>query len=180
MRLVLGGKRTDQLRQGRSQSCHCLDRYNLQTSVMHLMSSVVCSLVVLSSLLSCKPAYHGRDIGSRLTRQPIQIVHYGHDGPLASIEGEPGLYYVVFDPDCQGCEVAEKTIQPASLLDTSLCEFGMIVSGVVEMTNRESIRTLRIKRVNKQPNRRAGHQQGNREQPCERQHLKVALKETSV
>lgn len=124
--------------------------------------------VAVSSLYACRRADSLPEVCSWLTQQPVQIVHYGDDGPLARIEGKPGLYGVVFDPDCQSCKIAEKVIQPASTADISLCEFGMVVSGGIEKTTRKLKGTLRVRRVDRQPNRKAGHQQGAPDQPCER------------
>lgn len=70
-------------------------------------------------------------VGSRLIRQPVELVHYGNDGASARIEGKDGVYGVIFDLDCKGCEAAEKLIEPQSELDVSLCEFKVFVSGDV-------------------------------------------------
>ena len=147
---------------------------------MQLKAAALCAFVAMYSLASCKAAHDGPEIGSQLTRQPIQIVHYGDDGPLASIEGKPGLYGVVFDPDCQGCKSAEQAIEPVSVSDTSLCEFGLTVSGIIEKTYRELNGTLRIQRVDQQPNGRAGHHQGRPGQRCERQLSSSAMKSAIV
>jgi hypothetical protein len=130
--------------------------------------AALCAFIAVSSLCACRRADSLPEVGSRLSRQPVQIEHYGDDGPLARIEGKFGLYDVVFDPDCQGCKIAEYVIQPASSTDTSLCEFGMIVSGEIGKTTRKLNGPLRVKRVDQQPNRKAGHHQGAPAQPCER------------
>jgi len=135
---------------------------------MRLESAALCAFIAVSSLGACRRAESLPEVGSRLTRQPVQMVHYGDDGPLVRIEGKSGFYGVVFDPDCQGCKLAEAAIQPASVMDISLCEFGMIVSGDVEKANRQSSGTLRVRRVDQQPNRAAGHDRENPNQPCER------------
>lgn len=130
--------------------------------------ATLCTFIAVSSLGACGRVDSLSEVGSRLNRQPVQIVHYGNDGPLARIEGKPGLYRVVFDPDCAGCKIAEEAIQPASSTDISLCEFGMIVSGDIEKTTRNLKGALRVRRVDEQPNRKAGHYQDAAEQPCER------------
>jgi hypothetical protein len=50
----------------------------------------------------------------------------------------------------------------------SLCEFGMIVSGDIEKTNRKLSGTLRVRRVDQQPNGEVGHDLEKPNQPCER------------
>jgi hypothetical protein len=135
---------------------------------MKFKPAALWAFVAVSSLDACRRADRLPEVGSGLTRQPVQIVHYGDDGPLARIEGKPGLYGVVFDPDCQSCKIAEEVIQPASTTDISLCEFGMVVSGDIEKTTRQLKGTLRVRRVDQQPISKAGHQQGTPEQPCGR------------
>lgn len=135
---------------------------------MKFKPATLWAFVAVSSLYACRRADRLPEVGSGLTRQPVQIVHYGDDGALARMDGKPGLYAVVFDPDCQGCKIAEEIIQPASTVDISLCEFGMVVSGNIEKTSRKLKGTIRVRRVDRQPNSKAGHQQGAPEQPCER------------
>jgi hypothetical protein len=134
---------------------------------MHLRSAALCAIVAASSLYACRRAEDPPKVGSPVTRQAVQVVHYGDDGPLATIAGKPGLFRVIFDPDCRGCKLAEKATRPASVLDTSLCEFEMIVSGKIEKT-RGLDGTLRVRRIDTQPEQ-AGHRQGKPEQPCHRQ-----------
>jgi hypothetical protein len=135
---------------------------------MKLKVAAFCAFIAVSSLCACRRAENLPEVGSRLIRQPVQIVHYGDDGPFARIEGKFGFYVVIFDHDCQGCKLAEAAIQPASVYDISLCEFGMIVSGDIEKTNRKLDGTLRVRRVDQQPNNAAGHDRENPNQPCER------------
>jgi hypothetical protein len=140
----------------------------------------LCAFIAVPSLSACQRGESLVDVGSRLSQQPIQVVHYGDDGALARIEGNAGLYGVIFDPSCQGCKLAEETIQPASVYDISLCEFSMTVSGDIEKMTRKSLRTLRVKRVDQQPKLEAGHVQEKSNQPCKRPPLSGTAKPPNV
>lgn len=133
---------------------------------MKITSAVPFALVATSSLSSCPIAQHLPDADGRLTRQRIEVVHFGEKSALASIKGKRGLYRAVFTPGCQGCKAAEQVVQPASDLDISLCEFGMTVSGEVEESNEGLSGTLIIMRVDQQPDGEAGYWNEKPEEPC--------------
>lgn len=133
---------------------------------MTLKKATFFPLLALPSLCACQCTDKAPGVGSRLIQQPVEIVHYGDDGALARIEGKDSLYGVIFDPDCENCEATKKAIEPQSALDVSLCEFRIIVSGDVEKGRRELGGTLRVKRIDQQPDAEAAHQQGEPRQPC--------------
>lgn len=139
-----------------------------KSQVMKLNPAVLYAFIALSSLCGCRRAENVPEVGSRLTRQTVQIVHYGDDGPLARIDGKSGLYDVVFDPDCQGCRLAEEAIQPTSSTDVSLCEFELVVSGDIEKSYRQLNGILKVRRIDRQPNGAAGHDLEKPNRPCER------------
>ena len=142
--------------------------YPVLPAVGHLKLLAFCALVTGATLCACNPAEVSLPVGARITRLPIQVIHYGDDGALAQIEGKAGLYAVIFAPECQGCQLAERAIEPLSVYDKNLCEFRMIVSGEILTPNLQLTGTLKITRVDRQPVAAAGHRKGHHEQSCHR------------
>lgn len=111
----------------------------------------LCTSVAVTMLSACVPADTVKQIDAQIVGQPIKITHYGDDGALAEIIGKKGLYRVIFDPDCKSCQIAERAIEPASVYDTSLCEFEMTVSANILKPTPQLAGTMKITRVDRQP-----------------------------
>jgi len=139
--------------------------YSTVPGVAQLKLPFFCTLIAGTIVCACKSAEVSSPVSTRINRQPIQVIHYGDDGALAQIEGKAGLYAVIFDPDCQGCQLAERAIEPTAY-ETNLCEFRMIASGEILKPTSQLSGTLKINRVDGQPNVATGHREGHLEQPC--------------